>query len=114
MDWKRVEQNWDAMVPAIVARWPQADADEVAAIDGNRDALNIYLGQVSGLTPREANEAIDEWLAGPFPSDAVMDPHNDNSQILHSANNIPAGEDPSDDDAAFGDDDIAQSPVGRD
>ncbi len=114
MDWKRVEQNWEAMVPAIVARWPEADADEVAAIDGSRDAFNIYLGQVSGLTPREAEEAIDEWLAGPFPSDAVMDPNNDNSQILRSVNVIPEGEDPSDDDSAFGDDRLADSPVGRD
>ena len=114
MDWTTVEQNWNAIVPAIVARWPAADADEVAAIDGSREALNIYLGQVSGLTPREADEEIAEWLQGPFPADAIMSEDNDNSQILHSRENIAPGEDVYDDDKAFGDDNIAQSPVGRD
>ncbi len=103
MKWQEVAADWPAFQEAILTRWPEADPDEVAAIDGDRARFNAYLGQLEGVTPREAEEAIDEWLAGPMPADVVMDDHLDNLNIRRSRAHIPPGEDVYADDQAFGD-----------
>lgn len=113
MNWKDVASDWPAFQEPILTRWPALDPDELAAIDGDRMRMNAYLGQVLGLTPREADEAIEEWLAGPMPADVHMDDHLDNLNIRRSARERPEGEDVLDDDRRFGDDLTPTTPVGR-
>jgi hypothetical protein len=113
MKWKEVAADWPAFEKAILTRWPAADPIEISAVDGERAAFNAYLGRLEGLSPREADEAIDEWLAGPMPADAVMDDHLDNLNIRRSAAHIPPGEDVYSEDRDFGDDDVPDPPVGR-
>lgn len=113
MKWDEVSRSWNAFGDAIQARWPKLDSAEIADLDGSREAFNVYLGQVYGLTPREAREQIDEWLAGPLPLDAVASEHRTSATIRDSAGHIPAGEDVYSDDRAFGDDNIAEPPIGR-
>lgn len=114
MKWTEVARDWPGFQQAIRTRWPSADPSEIAAIDGNRAAFNAYLGRLEGLSPREADEVIDEWLDGPMPADAVMDETRDNLRIRASRADIPPGEDVYADDAKFGDDGTAEPPVGRD
>jgi hypothetical protein len=113
MKWQDVAADWPGFQAAILTRWPAADETEVAAIDGDRSAFNAYLGRIEGLSPREAEEAIDEWLAGPMPADARMDETLDNDNIRASRAHIPPGEDVYAEDGSFGDDDVAEPPVGR-
>ena len=113
MRWNDVAADWPAFIDSLQTRWPETDRTELEAIDGDRDALNIYLGRVLALSPREADEQIDEWLRGPFPADAQMDEVRDNANIGNARKHIPPGEDVYDDDAAFGDDDLSERPVGR-
>ena len=56
-------------------------------------------------TSHEAREEIRDWLVGELPSDVVMNPVHDNHSISLSRKFVPEGEDESDDDARFGDDD---------
>jgi hypothetical protein len=114
MKWQEVAADWPGFQAAILTRWPAADETEVAAIDGDRAAFNAYLGRLEGLTQREAEEAIDEWLAGPMPTDARMDETRDNANIRASRAHIPPGEDVYSEDRGFGDDSAADPPVGRD
>ena len=114
MKWSEVERSWPAFTDAIAARWPEIDADEVADLGGDRSAFNAYLGRVCGLTPREAQEQIDEWLAGPLPLDAVTSEHHDDESIRASGRHIPPGEDVYSGDADFGDDRLVEPPMGRD
>ena len=114
MKWEEVAADWTGFREAILTRWPEADETEIAAIDGDRSAFNAYLGRIDGLTPREAEEAIDEWLAGPMPADAKMDEGRDNASIRESRAHIPPGEDVYSEDSGFGDDQVAEPPVGRD
>ena len=114
MRWQEVASDWPGFREAILTRWPKADETEIAAIDGDRAAFNAYLGQIERLSPREAEEAIDEWLAGPMPADAKMDESQDNRNIRESRAHIPPDEDVYSEDAGFGDDQVPEPPVGRD
>jgi hypothetical protein len=114
MKWEEVAADWPGFTGAIQTRWPAADETEIAAIDGDRSAFNAYLGRIAGLSPREAEEAIDEWLAGPMPADARMDAMRDNANIGESRAHVPPGEDVYSEDRGFGDDRVAEPPVGRD
>jgi hypothetical protein len=103
MRWHDVAADWPGFRAAILTRWPRADETEIAAIDGDRSAFNAYLGRIEGLSPREAEEAIQEWLEGPMPADARMDETLDNANIRASRAHIPEGEDVYAEDARFGD-----------
>lgn len=113
MQWTDVSENWVAMADAITARWPETDRATVADMTGDRAVFNAYLGQVYSLTPREADEQINEWLQGPMPTDALADEHHDNQSIRDSGRHIPVGEDVYSEDADFGDERIVEPPMGR-
>ena len=63
------------------------------------------LAELEQIEPDEAREEVREWLAGEIPADVVMDPKHDNHSIMLSAKFVGEGEEESDDDARFGDDD---------
>ena len=114
MQWSDVSKDWPAFQNSIKARWPEVDQQTVADLSGDRKAFNAYLGQTLGLTPREAEEQIYEWLQGPLPLDAAASPVRDNRTLSESRAHIPEGEDVYSDDQAFGDDDKSDRPIGRD
>lgn len=114
MKWSEVSRNWGAFQEAILTRWPELDPDDVSAAEGDRARFNATLGRSHGLTPREAEEEIDEWLMGPMPADARVDETRDNANIRESARDVPTGEDVYADDRRFGDDMTSTPPVGRD
>ena len=113
MIWRDVSRNWNAYVPAILSRWPRLDEDDVAAADGNREALAAHMADTFGYDISDARASIDDWIRGEEPVDVVMDEYRDNVRIFESRRDIPAGEDVSDDDSAFGDDRVAATPMGR-
>lgn len=113
MRWKDVSENWMAFVPNILSRWPDLDGDSVDDVDGDRERFLALLCDQLNMDRVEAEDELAEYLSGEIPSDVIMDPHEDNAQIAASAREIPAGEDPSDDDAEFGDDRTSEAPVGR-
>ncbi len=113
MQWTDVNRNWAAHIPRIMTQWPDLDEDNLAAADGSRDAFEQVLAERHGQTRTEAQLAIAEWLQGMEPADAVMDETRDNERISASAADIPAGEVAMDDDAAFGDDNVPDTPIGK-
>ncbi len=113
MQWTDVSRHWAAHIPRIMTQWPELDEDEVSAADGSREQFEKVLADRHDLTRTEAQVVIAEWLQGMEPADAIMDDTRDNERISASAADIPAGEDVYDDDAAFGDDDIPNTPIGK-
>lgn len=105
MKWQHVQENWPAFYEAIAEKWPDVDEAELDEIDGDQRAFIAYIARVNEVEREEAREEIREWLAGEIPSDIVMDPIHDNQSIKLSAKYVGEGEDESDDDARFGDDD---------
>lgn len=105
MRWTNVQANWPAFFEAIMEKWPDLDEDELDSIDGDQRAFIKYVSEVTGQELSETRDEIREWLAGEIPSDVVMDPIHDNRSIALSSKYVGEGEDESDDDAHFGDDD---------
>lgn len=104
MKWQHVQDNWPAFFEAITERWPEADPDELDAIEGDQRAFIAYIAELTGQEVGETREEIREWLVGELPSDVVMNPIHDNHSISLSAKFLPEGEDEYDDDARYGDD----------
>lgn len=113
MDWKVIEKEWTALVPAIMEQWPEAEEADLLQLDGSRDALAAYLVQATGRDYEEIQDELSEWREGGVPADVRMDELNDDTNIRASARHVPPGEDVYDDDRAFGDDNEAEPPVGR-
>ena len=90
MLWSEVSANWSAYQRSVKARWPGVDLDTIAGIDGDRAALNAHLGKALGLTPREADEQIDEWLRAPLPLDPASSVR-DIAALSESRAEIPGG-----------------------
>ena len=105
MKWQHVQGNWSAFYEAIIEKWPDAEEADLDEIDGDQSAFIKYIARVSEAAPVEARDEIREWLAGEIPSDVIMDPLHDNHSINLSAKYVNEGEDESDDDKRFGDDD---------
>ena len=104
MRWSNVQANWAAFYEAISDKWPDADEDELDAIDGDQRAFIRYIAEITGQDTAETRDEIREWLAGEIPSDVVMDPSHDGHSIALSAKYVGEGEDEYADDARFGDD----------
>lgn len=105
MKWQQIRDNWPAFLEVIVERWPEADEDDLEAIEGEQRDFIRYIAEVTGQDIDETREEIREWLAGEIPSDVVMDPVHDNRSMVLSSKFVPDGEDVYDDDKRFGDDD---------
>lgn len=105
MKWQHVQDNWPAFFEAILDKWPEADEDALEEIDGDQRAFVAYIADLAGLDAAEAREEIRDWLKGELPADVVMDPRHDDHSIRLSGKFLPEGEDESDDDARYGDDD---------
>lgn len=104
MKWRHVAENWPAFFDAIIDRWPDADESDLEEIDGDQRAFIAYIAGLTGGESDDAREEVREWLAGELPSDVVMDPRHDDHSIRLSGKFLPEGEDESDDDSRFGDD----------
>ncbi|WP_407493427.1 hypothetical protein [Pseudooceanicola sp. MF1-13] len=114
MQWTDIARDWAAFTPAIQDRWPEAEEEDLLALNPTEDALAGYLSQQTGEEFRDVKAQVREWQMGQIPTDVAMDPLRDNANISDSHRHLAPGEDPSDRDDLFGDDDQAENPVGRD
>ena len=115
MSRKDFHDDWVPWRDAVLDRYPDLDDADLEDADGSTAALaRIIAAKDGSVTPGEAQEALHEFLSGPMPADAYADPTHDDAAVRESDAYIPAGEDASDDDRRFGDDDTAENPVGRD
>ncbi|MRX51011.1 hypothetical protein GI374_11240 [Paracoccus sp. S-4012] len=105
MKWQHVQENWAAFSEAIRSRWPDAEEEVLEDIDGDQRAFVAYIAELEQIEPVDAREEVRDWLTGEIPADVVMDRSHDNHSIMLSAKYVGEGEDESDDDARFGDDD---------
>ncbi|AHM05232.1 hypothetical protein roselon_02947 [Roseibacterium elongatum DSM 19469] len=113
MQWSDIEKNWTAMIPAIRARWPDVSEEDLIALSGHRDEVIATLAGATGETPTDIARQMDEWRQGPMPADAYADPTRDNAAARDAGRYLPEGEDVYADDDRFGDEGVADRPMGR-
>jgi hypothetical protein len=107
------EADWTPYRDALVTRFPELSEAELADADGRVPELAMIIAAHQGTTPAEAQAALEEFLAGPMPADAYAAPQHDNEAARESETYVPEGEDPLADDRRFGDDHVADRPMGR-
>lgn len=105
--------DWPALFPSLKARFPELTDDILIGIDADRAHLEAEIAKRHGMTPADAREAVADWMQGPMPADAFAHSTHDNAAVEASGAYVPAGEDPSDDDARFGDDGKLENPAQR-
>lgn len=113
MEWNRIAADWPAFTDSVMSRWPELDRERVADMDGDRAALSAHVAEVYGLEPRMAEEQIARWAEGPLPVDAATDETHDATSMRAAGRHIPQGEDVYSEDADFGDERMAEPPIGR-
>ncbi|WP_128253971.1 hypothetical protein [Falsirhodobacter deserti] len=111
MRWNNVEQNWEAFQESLLDTWPDLSEEDLIDVDGDREALEARLIEVTGEDPEDIAQQVDEWLEGAVPSDVHMDEQHDNASIRDSQLYVSPGEDATDDDRKFGDDNVTEDPV---
>lgn len=112
MRWRSVSENWDAFHEAMLETWPALSEDDLIEVEGDRTALEERLAELTGDEVDDVAQQIDEWLEGAVPSDVHMDEVHDNDSINDSRLYMSPGEDASDDDRKYGDDNATEDPVG--
>lgn len=112
MRWKIVSRNWDAFQESILEKWPELTEDDLSDIEGDRTLFEERISQATGADADDVGAQVAEWLEGAVPADVHMDEVHDNASIAESALYISPGEDASDDDRKFGDDNAVEDPVG--
>ncbi|WP_435168088.1 hypothetical protein [Falsirhodobacter sp. 1013] len=111
MRWRTVEQNWEAFHESLLDTWPVLSEDDLIDVEGDRQTFQQRLIELTGEEPDDVAQQIEEWLEGAVPSDVHMDEQHDNQSILDSELYVSPGEDASDDDRKFGDDNVTDDPV---
>ncbi|KGM47754.1 hypothetical protein [Pseudooceanicola atlanticus] len=113
MQWAQISRNWEAFTPAIIDHWPDAEEDDVLALDGTATSLAMYLSEVTGEPATDTLAQVEDWRMGHAPTDVLMDETRDNKNISDAARHLGDGEDPYDRDDIFGAEGEAAEPMGR-
>ena len=107
------QADWTPFRDAILTRFPGLSEDDLSDADGSIAALSARLAENEGVSPAEAEQSLAAFLGGPMPADAHAAPQHDDAAIRESKDYVPEGEDPLADDRRFGDDGLADRPMGR-
>ena len=113
MSRKQFAQDWVPFRDPILSRYPELDDAALEDADGSTARLARTIAERQDIEPEEAQQDLHEFLDGPMPADAYAAPVHDNAAMRDSGDYVPAGEDTSDDDERFGDDEKEDNPVGR-
>ena len=112
MQWDEIRENWTALIPSVMARWPQLSEEQLTGMSGERSELVAGLVH-TGTEAQEAEREVEDWRETPLPLDAYADPDHDQAAARDAKGFIPEGEDPLADDRRFGDDNVPDRPLGR-
>lgn len=107
-------RDWVPYRDAVLDRFPALTDGDLTDADGSTAALAKRIAEAEGVEPADAQDRLHALLEGPMPADAYADPTRDNESAMDAGAYVPEGEDPLADDRRFGDDTVAEPPIGRD
>ncbi len=62
MNWDQIEGKWKEFSGDVKAKWGELTDDEVAEVNGDREALEGKIQAKYGKTKEEAKEEVDAFL----------------------------------------------------
>jgi uncharacterized protein YjbJ (UPF0337 family) len=67
MNWDTVKGQWKQFTPKVKQQWGQLTDDDLTVINGQKDQLVDKLQERYGFTKEEAQEELEDFLAGTKP-----------------------------------------------
>ena len=67
MNWDTVKGQWRQFTPKVKQKWGQLTDDDLTVINGQKDQLVGKLQERYGYTEEEAEEELEDFLAGTKP-----------------------------------------------
>ena len=64
MNWDRIEGNWKQFTGKVKENWGDLTDDDIAMVNGKREALEGRLQARYGYAKDKAKAEIDDWLGG--------------------------------------------------
>ncbi|WP_370400448.1 CsbD family protein [Sulfitobacter sp. JB4-11] len=62
MNWDQIEGKWKEMTGEVKAKWGDLTDDDVAEVNGNREALEGKIQAKYGKSKEEAKKEVDEFM----------------------------------------------------
>lgn len=62
MNWDQIEGKWKETSGSVKAKWGELSDDEVAEVDGNREALEGMIQAKYGKSKELAKQEVDDFL----------------------------------------------------
>ncbi len=62
MNWDQISGKWKEMSGNVKAKWGELTDDEIAEIDGDREALEGKIQAKYGKTKEEVKQEVDAFL----------------------------------------------------
>jgi len=62
MNWDQVEGKWKEFTGSVKSKWGELTDDEIAEMNGDREALEGKIQHTYGKTKEEAREEVDAFL----------------------------------------------------
>lgn len=62
MNWDQIKGKWKENSGTVKAKWGELTDDDVAEIDGNREALEGKIQTKYGKTKEEAKKEVNEFI----------------------------------------------------
>lgn len=62
MNWDQVQGKWKEMTGNVKAKWGELTDDEIAEVNGDREALEGKIQAKYGKTKEEAKQEVDDFL----------------------------------------------------
>ena len=62
MNWDQIKGKWKEASGSVKAKWGELTDDEVAELDGDREALEGKIQAKYGKTKEQAKKEVDEFL----------------------------------------------------
>jgi uncharacterized protein YjbJ (UPF0337 family) len=62
MNWDHIEANWDQFINIIRQKWEKLTAQQLNAIQGNRNKLADIIKDSYGISKIDADQQVDSWI----------------------------------------------------
>ncbi|WP_299673325.1 CsbD family protein [uncultured Roseobacter sp.] len=63
MNWDQIQGKWNQMTGNIKAQWGELTDDEIAEVNGEREALEGKIQAKYGKSKEEAKQEVDAFLS---------------------------------------------------
>lgn len=62
MNWDQIQGKWKEIAGNVKAKWGELSDDEIAEVNGDREALEGKIQAKYGKTKEEAKKEVDDFL----------------------------------------------------